>query len=43
MTSPGWWERQPDVNVDTSVIIDLWDSPVFDQLSSYPLHVYLVV
>lgn len=43
MTSLGLWEWQPAVNIDTSVIIDLWNSPVFDQLSSYTLHVYLVV
>lgn len=43
MTSLGWWEWQPAVNIDTSVIIELWDSPVFDQLSFYPLYVYLVV
>lgn len=42
MTSLGWQEWQPAVNTDTSVIIDLWNSPVFHQFF-YPLHVYLVV
>lgn len=36
MTGQDWVEWQFSANFDTSVIIDLWDSPVFDQLSFYP-------
>lgn len=37
MTSLGCWEWQPAVNIDTSVITDLWESSV---CSFLPLHVY---